>query len=181
MINRHHYDVRTLMIGLIFFFTLSTNFVSAQGTSSKMQDLAISNEQPIEIQSSQLELNEAEGRAVFSGNVRVIQGNTTITAQKMVVHFAQGASLSQGASEFDKIDLYGAVELFSDEQSATADEGSIDLISQMIVLSGKEVVLSEGESVFVGCQLTVNMQTGDARLESCGDKIKLLLNPKSNQ
>lgn len=170
-----------LIVGFVTIYLSISHSGHAQGTSSNMQDLALSNDQPIEIESVQMELNEADGRATFSGDVRVLQGDTTISAQKMVVYFADGASLSEGASEFDKIDLYGAVKLSSADQSATADKGSIDLISQIIKLSGDEVVLSEGESVFVGCQLTVNMRTGDARLESCGDTIKLLINPRSTQ
>lgn len=169
------------IIGFVTIYLPTSHPGYAQGTSSNMQDLALSNDQPIEIESVQMELNEADGRATFSGDVKVVQGDTIISAQKMVVYFAEGASLSQGASQFDKIDLYGTVELLSADQSATADQGSIDLMSQMIKLSGDEVVLSEGESVFVGCQLTVNMRTGDARLESCGDTIKLLINPKSTQ
>ena len=35
-------------------------------------------------------------------------------------------------------------------------------------LYGKEVVLTEGENVIVGCRLNVQMKTGQAQLDGCG-------------
>lgn len=153
----------------------------AQNRNSNIQDLALSNDQPISIESDQMEVDEVDGKATFTGGVKVVQGNTTMTARQMIVHFGQGASLASGATEFDRIELSGSVNMRSGAQAASADQGLINMTSQTIVLSGEEVVLSEGKSVFMGCKLTVNMANGDARLESCGDRIKLLLNPKSRE
>lgn len=153
----------------------------AQNRNINMQDFALSNGQPIAIESQQMDVDEGTGKATFTGGVKVVQGATTLTAGKMIVHLGQGASLTSGASEFDKIELSGSVNMRSGAQAASADQGSINMTSQTIVLSGKEVVLTEGQSVFMGCKLTVNMASGDARLESCGDRIKLLLNPKSRE
>jgi lipopolysaccharide export system protein LptA len=55
-----------------------------------------------------------------------------------------------------------------------------------LVLSGKEVVLSEGDNVIVGCKLTVQMATGLANLEGCagasgGGRVKMLLKPGSQE
>ena len=41
------------------------------------------------------------------------------------------------------------------------------LSSEVLVLSGNEVVLSEGDNVLVGCQLTVQMRTGEAQVDGC--------------
>ncbi|MNL63208.1 hypothetical protein D3C87_1873210 [compost metagenome] len=49
------------------------------------------------------------------------------------------------------------------------------------MLEGKQVVLSEGQNVFVGCRLTVHMETGQAKLESCGKRVQIQLDPKSRQ
>lgn len=177
--TRSSFAVLIVALSFVSFVFLGVGDASAQGRSSNMQDLALSSDQPIEIESKQMDVDEANGQATFTGNVKVVQGQTTLAASKMIVYFAQGASLTSGASEFDKIDLFGGVNMQSKEQSATADRGTINMKTQMIVLSGKEVVLTEGDSVFLGCKLTVNMTDGDARLESCGDPIKLLINPKS--
>ena len=55
------------------------------------------------------------------------------------------------------------------------------MASQTFVLSGKQVVLSEGANVFKGCKLTVLMATGEAKLDSCGGRVEIMLDPKSRQ
>ena len=66
------------------------------------------------------------------------------------------------------------------------DSGSFDMRSEVLVLSGKEVVLTEGDNVVVGCRLTVQMSTGLATLDGCGKqqggsggRVKMLLKPGS--
>ena len=39
--------------------------------------------------------------------------------------------------------------------------------TEVLVLSGKEVVLSEGANVLSGCKLTVQMKTGKAQVDGC--------------
>ena len=55
------------------------------------------------------------------------------------------------------------------------------MIKDTLTLSGKEVVLTEGDNVFVGCKLTVQMSSGNARLDSCGKRVILQLDPKSQK
>ena len=59
-----------------------------------------------------------------------------------------------------------------DNQVATGDNGTFDMKTEMLVLSGKEVVLSEGNNVLVGCKLTVDMKTGQAQVDGCGGRVK---------
>jgi len=47
------------------------------------------------------------------------------------------------------------------------------------VLTGKQVVLSDGPNVFKGCKLTVQMASGQAKLDSCGGRVEIMLDPKS--
>jgi lipopolysaccharide export system protein LptA len=49
------------------------------------------------------------------------------------------------------------------------------------VLKGKKVVLSEGKNVFVGCQLNVQMDTGEAQLDACGGRVQIQLDPQSRK
>ena len=45
----------------------------------------------------------------------------------------------------DRLEVDGKVYVKSDNQVATGDSGTFDMKTEMLVLSGKEVVLSEGE------------------------------------
>ena len=80
-------------------FALSAGAAGAQ-TESKMTGMQLSNDQPIQIQSDKLEIRDQENKAEFTGNVKVVQGTTTLQAGKMVVYYAAGGSGSSlGASK----------------------------------------------------------------------------------
>jgi lipopolysaccharide export system protein LptA len=38
---------------------------------------------------------------------------------------------------------------------------------EVLVLTGKKVVLTDGPNVLVGCKLTVQMKTGEAKVDGC--------------
>ena len=158
----------------------------AQTKSSKMEGLKLSNDQPIQIESDKLEIHDQDNMAVFTGNVKVVQGTTILQAGTMTVYYLdkgdkKGASMTSGDADIDKINVTDKVFLSSGTQQATADEGIFNMTSQTFVLKGKQVVLSEGQNVFTGCQLTVMMETGEAKLESCGGRVKIQLDPQSQK
>ncbi len=191
--------------GLICAFSALAFFAAAdagaQSTTSSMPGLALSKDQPIQIESDKLEIHDQESQAVFTGNVKVVQGTTTMQAGKMTVFYKkkQGAdakqadnpvakaakeqnqSLVSGDANIDHILVTDKVYLVSGTQTATADDGSFDMANQLAVLKGKKVVLTDGPNVFTGCQLTVHMATGEAQLDSCGGRVQIQLDPKSQQ
>ncbi|MGM4979706.1 MULTISPECIES: LptA/OstA family protein [Rhizobium] len=176
----------------------------AQATTSNMPGLALSKDQPIQIESDKLEIHDAESQAVFTGNVKVVQGTTTMQAGKMTVFYKkkqpadanakpaednpvakaakeQNQSLVSGDANIDHILVTDKVYLVSGTQTATADDGSFDMANQLAILKGKKVVLTDGPNVFTGCQLTVHMATGEAQLDACGGRVQIQLDPKSQQ
>ncbi|WP_234794619.1 LptA/OstA family protein [Xaviernesmea oryzae] len=171
----------------------------APAGSSRMTGMKLSNDQPIQIESDQLEVKDAESKAIFTGNVKVVQGATTLQAGTMVVYYkprsaggngatpaaknnsAPGGSLTGGNAQIDHIEVEKKVFLSSGTQQATADSGVFNMDAQTLVLKGKEVVLSEGANVFTGCQLDVAMNTGEAKLQACGGRVRIQLDPKSQQ
>jgi lipopolysaccharide export system protein LptA len=145
-----------------------------------MEGLKLSNDQPIQIQSDQLEIKDQEKKAFFTGNVQVVQGTTTMKAGKMTVLYkGEGASVTSGSADIDKIYLDETVFLSSGTQQATAEKGEFNMATQTFVLEGKQVVLSQGPNVFKGCKLTVLMETGQAKLDACGGRVEIMLDPKS--
>ncbi|ASW05367.1 MULTISPECIES: LptA/OstA family protein [unclassified Rhizobium] len=191
--------------GLLATFSALTIFAAAdagaQSTTSSMPGLALSSDQPIQIESDKLEIHDQESQAVFTGNVKVVQGTTTMQAGKMTVFYKkkqptdakqadnpvakaakeQNQSLVSGDANIDHILVTDKVYLVSGTQTATAEDGSFDMASQLAILKGKKVVLTDGPNVFTGCQLTVHMATGEAQLDSCGGRVQIQLDPKSQQ
>ncbi len=157
----------------------------AQSGNSRLTGLKLSGDKPIQIESDRLEVRENENIAVFSGNVNVVQGLTLLKSGKMTVHYSNdGGSAATGSSNIERLVVDGKVYVKSENQVATGDRGTFDMKSEVLVLSGRQVVLSEGDNVAVGCKLTVQMKTGKAQLESCkGEtgqgRIKILITPKT--
>lgn len=149
---------------------------------SRDSGLALSNDKPIQIESDNLEIREQEKKAYFDGNVRVAQGAMTLQAGKMTVFYKSGTkSIASGGTDIDRIEVSGNVKLSSATQSATGNDGSFNMVTEVLVLTGNPVVLSEGGNVFTGCKLTVQMKSGLANLGSCGNRVKILIDPKSNK
>lgn len=180
-----------------FALIMMSAAAGAQQTSTTMGGMTLSNDKPIQIESDKLEIHDQEKQALFTGNVKVVQGTTTMQAGKMTVYYKdkakagegatdaaaqqQSASIASGSADIDKILVTDKVFLSSGTQTATADDGNFDMTRQTFTLTGKKVVLSDGPNVFTGCKLTVHTDTGQAQLEACGGRVQIQLDPKSQQ
>jgi lipopolysaccharide export system protein LptA len=161
-----------------------------QGGASQLSGLKLSGDKPIQIESDRLEVNEAESMAVFSGNVNVVQGPTVLKAGKMTVFYVKDGKTNVaagGSSNIDRLEVDGKVYVKAETQVATGDRGTFDMKTEVLTLSGKEVVLSDGPNVLVGCKLTVQMKTGLANVDGCGGggsgsgRVKVLMQPDSQK
>jgi len=176
-------------IGVVLGFASPSMAQNAQEGAQSQLGLKLSGDEPIQIESDKLEVNDKESLAIFSGNVSVVQGPTLLKAGKMTVYYAKGGgSAATGSANIDRIEVENKIYVKTDKQEATGDRGTFDMKSEILVLTGKEVVLSEGENVIVGCKLTADMKSGTAHLEGCGGggdagsgRVKVLLKPGSQQ
>jgi len=161
--------------------------LAQSGATSQVSGLKLSGDQPIQIESDKLEVRQADSVAVFSGNVTVTQGPTTLKAGKMTVYYvkdanaakgaAAGASAMTGSANIDHLVVDNKVYMKSNDQIATGDNGTFDMKTQVLVLSGKEVVLSQGPNVLKGCKLTVQMKSGLAQVDGCGGRVIMSMTP----
>jgi lipopolysaccharide export system protein LptA len=165
---------------LVLLLAAAASPALAQTVERQSSSFALSEDQPIQIESDQLEVSESQGRADFTGNVEVVQGEMVLKSGAMTVFYSgESGSVSTGTAAIERIELSDDVVLRSGEQTASADAGTYDMTSEMLTLSGERVVLSEGDNVLVGCKLTVDVANGNARLESCGNRVQIQLNPSS--
>jgi lipopolysaccharide export system protein LptA len=175
---------------------------SQAGTNESFSGMKLSNDKPIQIESDKLEVHDKDNTAIFTGNVNVVQGTTLMKAGRMVVHYIKGAKgeagnagsatqkadgaggnmMAGGASNIKSIEVDGKVYVKSDDQIATGDHGTFDMQSQVLVLEGDKVVLTQGDNVVMGCKLTANLKTGLSKLDGCNGakdkgRVKVLLTP----
>ncbi len=178
-------DVRTLFLACLIALA-SGGTLLAQETG-RMTGLKLEGDEPIEIESDNLEVRENDGIAIFTGNVSVVQGPTLLRSGKMTVYYdSEGGSATTGSADIERLEVEGKVYIRSEEQVATGERGSFNMKTEVLVLTGQEVVLTEGDNVVVGCKLTVQMATGLAQLEGCGNeaggtRVKMLLKPGSQR
>jgi len=143
-------------------------------------------DQPIQIEAATLEVHDKSKMATFSGNVQVVQGDTTMKCRSLVVFYGpEDASaagkpvanaaqppasqpapgMPQGAQNIRRIEARGGVTVVTKDQNASGDLGVYDLKAKTITLSGN-VVVSQGKNVLHGERVVVDTTTGNARVES---------------
>ncbi|WP_455481991.1 LptA/OstA family protein [Bartonella sp. B35(2025)] len=139
------------------------------------------NKEPVELYADSLEIRDKEGIALFNGNVSVVQGKHLLKTSKLVIYYDKGHKVIDkdqintqlmSFTGFDsmsikKIEVLGKVYIKIATQIATGDKGVFDKMSDMVVLTGNNVVLTDGDNVVTGCKLTANIKTGKALLEGC--------------
>ena len=160
-------------------------------------------DQPIQIDAATLEVHDKEKMATFSGDVQVVQGDTTIKCQSLVVFYggdrvasgrpaaaaaaqaqpgaksAPGAALPKGANDIRRIEARGGVTVISKDQNASGDLGVYDLRKKTITLTGN-VVVSQGKNVLHGDRVVVDTVTGNAHFESNSSgpsRVRALIQP----
>jgi lipopolysaccharide export system protein LptA len=108
-------------------------------TESRMTGLALSGDEPIQIESDLLKINEETSQATFTGNVKVVQGDTVLQAGEMIVHYTNdGGSVSSGTADIREIELFKKVLIRSGTQTATADAGNFNMANEVLVAHGRE-------------------------------------------
>jgi lipopolysaccharide export system protein LptA len=73
---------------------IASGDVHAQGAMSgvpnAMQGFSQNRDQPIQIEAASLEMRDKKKEATFAGNVKVVQGDTTMTSKSLVVFYDSG-------------------------------------------------------------------------------------------
>jgi lipopolysaccharide export system protein LptA len=63
-----------------------------QGVPNAMQGFSQNRDQPIQIEAASLEMRDKKKEATFSGDVKVVQGDTTMTSKTLVVFYDSASS-----------------------------------------------------------------------------------------
>jgi lipopolysaccharide export system protein LptA len=172
---------------------------SVQGVPNAMQGFSQNRDQPIQIEAATLEMRDKKKEATFSGNVKVIQGDTTMTSKTLVVFYessgasaggapaatpanakatpAKGAPIPAaapgpgGASSIKRLEARGNVVVTQKDQVVTGETAVFDTKTNLVTMLGG-VVLTQGKNVLRGDRLMVDMTTGVSRVESDSGRVQ---------
>lgn len=161
---------------------------SVQGVPNAVQGFSQNRDKPISIDAASLEVRDRDKAATFKGDVKVVQGDTTMRCKVLVVFYegggsSTGASASAtpapsaskstmtsatpgptGSSSIRRLEAKGGVIVTQKEQTVTGDTGDFDMKSNTVTMNGN-VVLTKGDNILKGDKLIVDMTTGVSRVE----------------
>ena len=186
---------RRLAPAAVALALLASGDVHAQGTMSgvpnAMQGFSQNRDQPIQIEAASLEMRDKKKEAVFSGNVKVVQGDTTMTSKSLVVFYDSGGASDSpqqpaapkasksgsmqsatpgpgGSSSIRRLEAKGSVVVTQKDQVVTGETAIFDTRANLITMTGggSGVVLTQCKNVLKGDRLKVDMTTGVSRVES---------------
>ncbi len=169
-----------------------------RGASSALGGLGGDSKEPIKIDADKLDVLDKENKAVFSGNVVAVQGETTVRCTVMTVLYegrggpggtagrpatpapapaAAGAAGGQNNdSSIKRILCKGPVTVVSKTQAATSDNAEFDRANNLVIMTGN-VALNDGPNVTRGEKLIYNTTTGIANVQ--GGRVQGLFVPNS--
>lgn len=160
-----------LLIGMGAAFTAGPAS-SAENTAPRdpLSGFASNPDDPIEIESDSLEVQDQKQEATFIGNVIATQGGMKLRSDRLKAIYAQGGEGATGAlpgggkTQIREILATGNVHVMSkDDQSADGDWARY-VVSSRNIFMGDKVVLSQGKNVIRGTKLVIDLNTGKSRI-----------------
>ncbi len=163
------------------------------GVPNAMQGFSQNRDQPIQIEAASLEMRDQKKEATFAGNVKVVQGDTTMTSKSLVVFYDSGPAPATaapaptkgsksapmqsatpgpgGSSSIRKLEAKGSVVVTQKDQVVTGETAIFDTRANLITMTGG-VVLTQCKNVLRGDRLLVDMTTGVSRVESDSGRVQ---------
>lgn len=114
---------------------------------------------PVEISADLLKVDQADGAAVFSGNVQIGQGEMRLTAGTVRVEYASGS-----AGKISRLLASEGVTLVNGAEAAEARDAVYTIDSGVIVMTGN-VILTQGPNALSSEKLTVNLKAGTGTMD----------------
>lgn len=156
-----------------------------KGSGAPFAGFGGNSKEPIKIDSNKLEVFDKENRAVYSGDVVVVQGQSTVRSPNMTVYYTSSKNSGQttpGASaasqsSIRKIDFDGPVSIISGTQSATSNFMTYDAAVETVTLTGN-VVIADCDNVQRGERAVYDVKTGRATVT--GGRVQGIFTPGSD-
>ncbi|MFC7054333.1 LptA/OstA family protein [Hansschlegelia quercus] len=153
--------------------------------TSAFSGFSTRSDEPTNIEADNLEVRDQQQAAIFTGNVLMTQGVSTLKSRKLTIYYynksdrpaaaapvKQGETKAPGAAatpesgrEIKRMEAEGDVVVTQNDQKATGQRGVFDTQANTAELFGG-VVVSQNDNVIRGDRLHVDLTTQTSRVES---------------
>jgi lipopolysaccharide export system protein LptA len=185
---------------LLCFATLAmpaAGAVQAQQSNAPpnaLQGFSQNRDEPVSIKADALEVRNQKKIATYTGNVHLVQGDTTLRCKTLIVYYDGDQAGGQapaaksagptpaGTGNIRYMEAIGQVIVVQKDQTATGEKAIYDMKSNSVTLSGPAgslVAVTQGPNVVRGPRLVVHLDTGVSHFE--GGRIESLFVPGSNK
>lgn len=164
--------VTRLLMLVVALLAMSPVAADAQGATVAFGGIKADTTLPVEVTADQLEVNQTDATAIFTGNVIVIQGDLRIAAAAIRVEYDK-----DDRTKIDRIHATGGVTLTSPTEAAESREAIYSVASGEVVMTG-DVLLTQGGSTITGQKLVFDLGTGTGRMDG---RVRTVIDPKARQ
>jgi lipopolysaccharide export system protein LptA len=181
-------------LALLALVLAPTVALAQQGKSKATSPLAgfgaQGSKEPYKIDANRLEVKQTENKAIYSGDVVIVQGKMTMRCTSLVIVFdkkegtdkKEGAEKKEakgdatapvpGASGLKRLECHGPVTVTQDSQTATSR--LLVYEADVVTMTGN-VVLSDGDNVQAGEKLVYRTKSGVGTME--GGRVRGIFTP----
>ncbi len=163
----------TLILACGFLLGAGVHQAQAQGAAISLGAPQADPDAPLEVTADGLSVDRETGNAIFTGNVRAVQGMMTLNADEVEVLYDEEDT---GADDdgIREIIATGNVVLVNGPDVAESRRAVFRPREDRVVMTG-DVLLTQGRTIVSGDRLVVNLATGQGNVEG---RVKTVLRPR---
>lgn len=163
---------------------------AAQSVTTAFEGFSGRSDEPVRIEADNLEVREKDEAAIFTGNVVVVQGESTLRSNQLTIFYVGqggdpaaatpanpqnqlkgetrgGEAAVPTGRDIRRLEAEGSVIVTSNDQRATGSRGVFDMTSNTVTLTGG-ITVTQGKNILKGNRLLVDLTTQRSRIESGG-------------
>jgi lipopolysaccharide export system protein LptA len=161
-------SVRSFGIILATFASAALSASAATGMQQQQPVSALkghNSNAPVDVSADRIEVQDRADRAIFNGNVHVVQTDLTLDTARLTVAYSGGVSGdNSGGPKIHRLDAAGGVTVHSPSETAKGDFGIYDLDRKLITLIGN-VQLTRDQNLVNGARLVIDLDSGRAVID----------------
>ena len=151
----------------------AATWAQAQGAQVPFGGLSHDSSLPVEITSDRLDLDQAAGTAIFTGTVKVGQGELRMAADRIEVFYAAEDGASTGT--IDRMLATGNVTLSNGDEAAESQQATYEVATGIIEMEG-DVLLTQGQNALSSQSLRIDLNSGTGTLQG---RVQTIFTPRS--